>query len=47
MDNYLEKEFSIGEIMSLTINRNDFDDLGSVLEMKISHILQSSHIITI
>ena len=38
MDNYLEKEFSIGEVMSLLILRNDFDDIGSVLKMKISEV---------
>ena len=46
MDTYIEREFSIGDIMKLNINRNDFDDLGSVLEMKFSHLLTTSHLIT-
>ena len=45
MDNYLEKEFSIGEIMNLTILRNDFESLGSVIEMKLSQLIQTNHII--
>ena len=47
MDNYLEKEFSIGEVMSLLILRNDFDDIGSVLKMKITQNISSLHSIAI
>ena len=43
MDNYLEKEFSIGEVMSLLILRNDFDDIGSVLKMTITQTISSIH----
>ena len=45
MDNYLEKEFSIGDIMNLTILRNDFESLGSVIEMKLTQLTQTNHII--
>ena len=47
MDNYLEKEFSIGEVMSLLILRNDFDDIGSVLKMTITQNISSLHSIAI
>ena len=45
MDNYNENEFSIGNIMTLTVSRNDFDTLGSVIEMKFTHLLPNNHII--
>ena len=45
MDNYLEKEFSIGDIMNLNILRNDFEALGSVIEMKLTQLIPTNHII--
>ena len=45
MDNYNESEFSIGNIMTLAISRNDFDALGSVIEMKFTHLIPNNHII--
>lgn len=46
MDNYHEKEFSIGDLIKLEISRNDFDDLGSILQLNYTHSIKTNHIIT-
>lgn len=46
MDNYNEREFSIGDVMMLNLMRNDFEDLGSVVEISIEHLKSTSHIIS-
>ena len=45
MDKSLNKEFSIGDFMKLTIIKNDFDSLGTVLEMKFSELIKTKHIL--
>ena len=45
MDKTIEKEFSIGDLLNLTVTRNDFDKLGNVLEFKFTPIIPTNHIL--
>lgn len=45
MENINEKEFAVGDIMTLKILRKEFDELGTIHEMKIKNLVQSNHII--
>ena len=45
MDKTIEKEFSIGDLLNLTVTRNDFDKPGNVLEFKFTPIIPTNHIL--
>ncbi len=45
MDNTIEKVFSIGELLNLTVTRNNYESLRSVIEMQFTPIVPTKHIL--